>query len=382
MRFSPLPFGAVAALALLAACDEPLDFDLRGGFGGFTTADAALGATAARPNPDARGVITYPNYQVVVAKRDETARQIAGRLGLNADKLARYNGVGPDVKLRAGEVLALPGKIAAAPPSKGVDIAALAGEAIDSAPATTPVESKPLSPAPKPVTAAPTGPEPVRHKVERGETAYTIARLYQVPVKALAEWNGLGPDFAIREDQFLLIPVPQQAAPRRTPAQQTTQPGQGSPTPTPPSAQTALPDEQVAPATKPTEAPAQVIEKPTRASSAEMAYPVQGRIIRTYKKGKNEGLDIAGTPGQAVNAAANGTVAAITEDADKVPIIVIRHPDNLLTVYANVDQIAVKKGDSVKRGQKLAALRSGDDAYVHFEVRDGFDSVDPTPYLE
>ena len=54
----------------------------------------------------------------------------------------------------------------------------------------------------------------------------------------------------------------------------------------------------------------------------------------------------------------------------------------MLTVYANVDKITVKKGDKVTRGQQIAQLRSGDKAYVHFEVRDGFDSVDPLPYLE
>ena len=80
-------------------------------------------------------------------------------------------------------------------------------------------------------------------------------------------------------------------------------------------------------------------------------------------------------------AAADGTVAAITASADQVPIIVVRHADNLLTVYANVDRIKVAKGDTVKRGQQIAQLRGGDNAYVHFEVREGFDSVDPTPYL-
>ena len=45
--------------------------------------------------------------------------------------------------------------------------------------------------------------------------------------------------------------------------------------------------------------------------------------------------------------------------------------------------MTVSKGDSVRKGQPIAALRaSADDAFVHFEVRDGFDSVDPTPFLE
>jgi murein DD-endopeptidase MepM/ murein hydrolase activator NlpD len=113
-----------------------------------------------------------------------------------------------------------------------------------------------------------------------------------------------------------------------------------------------------------------------------MGYPVQGKIIRAFSKGKNDGIDIAAAPGTPVKAAADGSVAAITASADKVPIVVVRHPDNLLTVYANIDGIQVKKGDTVKRGQSLAKLRDGDNAYVHFEVRNGFDSVNPAPYLD
>ena len=109
--------------------------------------------------------------------------------------------------------------------------------------------------------------------------------------------------------------------------------------------------------------------------------PVQGSIIRAYSKGKNEGINIKGSPGDSVKAADSGTVAAITKSAEGVPIVVIRHPDNLLTVYANVANVSVGKGDSVSKGTTIAKLRSGDNSFVHFEVRNGFDSVDPTPYL-
>lgn len=383
MGAKPLGFRYVMLVAApvlgLSACDQPLDYDLRGNLGGFSTTDAALTATANRPKPDSRGIITYPNYQVVVARGGDTANSIAQRLGIDGTELARFNGVSPDVRLRRGEILALPRKLPGS--SAGtVDIESLAGDAIAAAPATAPVESTPLTPStPAPVQP---GPEPIRHKVERGETAYTIARLYQVSVTSLAEWNGLGSDFAVREGQYLLIPVASQAPPAAasTAAATTTVPGQGSPTPTPPSATQPLPDEQVAPASKKDTSTTDVGQ--ASKSTARMALPVQGKIVRPYSKGKNEGIDIAGSPGASVTAAADGSVAAITSDADQVPIIVVRHPDNLLTVYANVGGIKVKKGDKVKRGQKLAELRGGDDAYVHFEVREGFDSVDPSPYLE
>lgn len=372
-------FAPLAAILLLTGCSEPFDYDLRGNVGALNTSKAARNATTDRPKPDDRGIISYPNYQVAVAQRGDSVADVANRIGLPAADLARYNGIDADVKMRPGEVLALPRRVAEPSKATGVDIESLAGGAIEASADTTPVVTTPLAPAAKPKKPAKaTGPEPVRHKVVRGETAYTISRLYQVPVKSLGEWNGLGSDFAIREGQYLLIPVTTGSA---TASTATTNPGSGTKTPTPPSAVTPLPDEKIDPT--PVKVPKVSVGEPSNSNnSAAMGFPVRGKIIRIYKKGSNEGIDIAAAPGTKVTAAAGGTVAAITADAEKVPIVVIRHPDNVLTVYANVENILVHKGDTIKRGQKIASLRSGDNAYVHFEVRNGFDSVDPIPYLE
>ena len=388
-RRAPLMM-ATCGLLVLAACDEPLDFDLRGLGGGFSTAPSVQNVTADRPSPDDRGVISYPNYQVAVAERGDTLADVAARVGLPADELARYNGVATDVPLRSGEVIALPRRVTEPSPATGavgtgpiqpgaVDVTTLAGNAIDNA-APTPVADPPRADLPQ------TGEEPIRHKVERGETAFTIARLYQVPVKSLAEWNGLGADFAVREGQFLLIPVARVAAPARNTTAETTAPGTGSPTPLPPSATQPLPEDDTATEPEATPDPAKPVADvgtTTATRLSDMALPVQGSIIRDYAKGRNEGIDIQAAPGTAVKAAADGSVAAITESADGVPIIVVRHPDNLLTVYANVADVSVAKGDSVSRGQSIAKLRdTADTAYLHFEVRDGFDSVNPNPFFE
>ena len=372
----------VVALVILAGCEGPFDYDLRGKVGGFSTTDAALAATENRPTPNALGVMTYPNYQVAIARQGDTVDDVATRIGLPVAELAGFNGLQPNDPLRDGEVLVLPRSVGAA---GGVDIATIAGTAINEAPDTGSVQTSTLEPvqsaaAPAPAVAAL---EPIRHKVQRGETAYTISRLYQVSVESLAEWNGLGSDFAVREGQYLLIPVKDQSAPRTaTPevaATTVTQPGEGSPTPTPPSATQPLPDENV-PAAAP--APDVTAEAPTNSGSSALGMPVSGTVIRTYDKGKNEGIDIAAYPGTTISAAEAGTVAAITADVDQVSIIVVKHNSDLLTVYANVEKITVKKGDKVRRGQKIASLRGGDNAYLHFEVRKGFESVDPEPYLK
>ncbi|SDN37149.1 Murein DD-endopeptidase MepM and murein hydrolase activator NlpD, contain LysM domain [Lutimaribacter pacificus] len=385
---------AGAALGLAAGCQQPLDFDLRGNFGeAMSTSEAAQQAVAPRPQPDNRGVISYPGYQVAVAERGDTVVEVANRTGTDPASLARYNGLQIGDRLRAGEVIALPNRVAEPSPATGalgtgpiqppsqVDITTLAGDAIDRAQPTG-VQSNELP-------QAQTGVEPVRHKVQRGETAYSIARLYNVSVRSLADWNGLGRDFAVREGQYLLIPVPDTSAPATATAAAapavatTTQPGTGSPTPTPPSASQPLPQDTTpaaAPAAAATPAPDLGTTQSGNAN-ARMGYPVQGTIIRDYAKGKNDGIDIQASAGSAVKAASAGTVAAITSDADQVPIVVVKHPDNLLTVYANIEGIQVKKGDSVSRGQSIGKIRGGNANYVHFEVRKGFESVDPTPYL-
>ena len=375
------PFMIGTALVVLTGCQTgKFDYDLRPN--GADTTAAVLKRTAPRPLADDRGVISYPNYQVVVARRGDTVADVATRVGLTPEELGRHNGIAPSVPLRQGEILALPRRVAEPSPATGsittgpiqspdqIDISTIAGDAINRAGGATTTVT-PASGGPKVAV----GEEPIRHKVERGETAYSIARLYNVSVRSLADWNGLGPDLAVREGQFLLIPV---GADDRQAA--VTVPGEGSPTPTPPSAAKPLPRDE--PKTAAASAPSSPNLADDKSTSARMSFPVSGKIIRGYAKKKNDGIDIAAKAGSSVVAADGGTVAAITRDTDQVPILVLRHDDNLLTVYANIDKIKVKKGDRVRRGQQVAEVRAGDPAFLHFEVRKGFESVDPMPYLQ
>jgi murein DD-endopeptidase MepM/ murein hydrolase activator NlpD len=378
---------ALMALLLITGCGNGLDWDMRGG-NGFNTRDAALSVTEPPPVGDANGLITYSGYQAVQARGGESVADIAGRFGLNADELARFNALRPDDRLRTGEVLVLPTMVANTPAmggaGGGVDVTTLASTALDRVSTSTlapaPLTAAPLAPAP---LAAPQSAEPARHKVQRGETAFGIARTYGVSSKALAEWNGLGPDLGVREGQFLIIPVAGAPAPVRTAA---TAPGAGSQTPVPPSAAQPLPDEDTVPAAQTQAAAAQPVadlsSNISAGSSATFAMPVSGKIIRGYAKGKNDGIDIAAAAGTPVKAAGAGTVAAITKDTSGTPIVVIRHAGGLLTVYAGVEGLKVAKGDTVARGQTIAAVRAADPSFLHFEVRKGVESMDPMNYLQ
>lgn len=389
MSIKGTPFKLSAALGvvvMVAGCNKPLDFDLRNTFGSKLDTSAAVRKTVAnRPRPDARGVISYPNYQVAIARRGDTLADVAARVGVDANALARHNGMTPQDKLRNGEVIALAGRVAEPSPATGgtgmvvapdkVDITSLAGSAIDKA------DTAPHIARPKPQT----GYEPIRHTVARGETAYTIARLYNVSARSLAEWNGLDNNLAVREGQQLMIPPARPADPAvKTAALSTSKPGTGTVISSPPSAAKPLPKDTpksakaAKAAAQKTKPPATAALKQTR--STRMSAPVAGSVVRDYIKGKNNGVDFAGTPGAAVKAADAGKVAAITKNADNVQIVVLRHAGNVMTVYYNVSDVAVKKGESVKRGQSIAKVPAKDST-VHFEVRKGFDSVDPNPYL-
>lgn len=375
----PLTLGA-AALAL-SACTTPdgrFDWDMRSSAAG-NTAQAALTPTMDRPRADGRGVISYPGYQVVVAGRGDTVQTIAGRLGANAGEMGRLNALQPDLVLNGGEVLVLPGRVAEPAGTPGaLDVGAIATTALDR---VSPSQTPAATTAPRVIPSA--GKEPVRHRVVRGESAYTVARLYNVTPRALAEWNGLPADLSLREGQTLLIPPTADAAP--PPAAVTTAavpPGQGSPTPQPPSATRPLPAENPVRAGGGNPAGAPASPSLPVSSGGRLAMPADGTVTRAYQKGRYDGIGISAAAGSPVRAAADGTVAAITRDTEQVPIVVIRHADNLLTVYANVDGITIAKDATVKRGQQIGKVRAGNPPFVHFEVRRGGDSVDPMSMLQ
>lgn len=372
-----------AAAGLLAACDTPLDFDLRDLARGFDTSKSIKNLPN-RPKADNRGIISYPNYQVAVAEKDDTIVTIAKRLGLTSDALAKFNGIEVDVPLRKGELIALPTRVAEPSAATGaaqsgpiqpstVDVTAIATSALDRAGPQETASAQASQPAQ-------TGLEPVRHKVKRGETVFSISRIYNVPVRSISDWNSLGPELSVREGQFLLVPQSGQAAPAPQPTAAPA-PGAGSDTPFPPSATLPLPDETpsvpVAAANVPK---APDIGTPTTKAST-FAYPVQGSIIRAYASGRNEGIDIGVPAGTSVKAAGTGSVAAVTTDTSGSAIVVVKHDGGLLTVYTNLEGLTVAKGASVSKGQTIGKVRGGDPSFLHFEVRRGLSSVDPADFL-
>lgn len=117
----------------------------------------------------------------------------------------------------------------------------------------------------------------------------------------------------------------------------------------------------------------------------EWIWPTNGKVIGTFSDtGSGKGIDIAGTQGQPVLAAAPGKVIYSGSDLRGYgKLVIIKHNKTYLSVYAHNNQILVKEGQQVSRGQKIAEMGNSDTDKVklHFEIRQQGKSVDPAKYL-
>ena len=122
------------------------------------------------------------------------------------------------------------------------------------------------------------------------------------------------------------------------------------------------------------------------ASNVAWQWPTSGNIIQGFSNtdGGNKGIDISGSRGQAVKAAASGRVVyAGNALRGYGNLIIIKHNDDFLSAYAHNDKILVTDQQEVKAGQEIAKMGSSgtNNVKLHFEIRYKGKSVDPVRYL-
>jgi lipoprotein NlpD len=124
--------------------------------------------------------------------------------------------------------------------------------------------------------------------------------------------------------------------------------------------------------------------KPVDDESIYWVWPTNGKVIRQFNEAANKGIDIAGTTGQAINAASSGKVIYSGSDLRGYgKLVIVKHNKTYLSVYAHNSKILVKEGQMVSAGQKIAEMGNTDSNAVklHFEIRQQGKSVDPMKYL-
>jgi len=278
-------------------------------------------------------------------------------------------------------------------------------------------------PAPVVGGAAPVERGPQTIMVQRGQTLSEIAHSYHVPMRVIAEANGLSPPYHIQVGRTLLIPgagPPRLAAapplvaalpPAQRPEvlQPTTRPALpptaaadsppavAEPVAPPAALHEAEPAPEASPPAVSATPPRAVPEIPDsgRAAAAPAAstgaflWPVRGHILANYGAKPdgthNDGINIAAPRGAAVQAVDAGVVAyAGNELRGYGNLVLVKHANGWISAYAHCDAILVKRGEKVGRGQVIARVGSTgnvSEPQLHFELRRGQHAVDPREFM-
>jgi len=270
---------------------------------------------------------------------------------------------------------------------------------------------------PVPSTQAPDAKRPVMdseyetvtriHIVQKGDTLYSIAFVNGVDFRDVADWNDLDNPAEIKIGQALQLHIPvsgpssQANAPRPVMDSQVAEQGAVKSYPKvgklaytaralalaerlqngPPGARAATPVVAAATSSRtPAAEPKVDNEEPL-----EWGMPTSGKLIAGFSESDNrKGVDIVGQRGQAVMASAPGKVVYSGSGLRGYgKLVIIKHNKTYLSAYAHNDQIMVKEGQNVGKGQKIAEMGNSDADQVklHFEIRRFGKPVDPAKYL-
>lgn len=247
------------------------------------------------------------------------------------------------------------------------------------------------------------------YTVKQGDTLYSIALDHGLDYRELAAWNGIDPS-RIRVGQQLRLTPPAGAvvtSPLKTaPGALEARPLDGKPpaavaadgnTKTQPQGVRVPYSDQAYAQLAKTETPATALkpearpEPKTEARPAaqgdddlDWAWPTTGRVIAGFNDSTSKGIVIAGKLGQPIHASAPGRVIfSGTGIRGFGKLIVIKHNNTFLSVYAHNSELLVKEGQTVARGQRIAEMGNSDADQVklHFEIRRMGKPVDPAKLL-
>lgn len=240
--------------------------------------------------------------------------------------------------------------------------------------------------------------EPGIHYVRPGDTLLGIARQYGVTLPELVRWNALVNPDQIQVGQAIRIAAPGTAmgaiaspAPPAGGAVAMPVPVPGATVQAPVAPVKTAPvggsepysDTTLAHAAPSAELPAATPPAPA-AAAGQWQWPAGGGLIAGYNEATNKGVDIGGSVGDPVFAAADGKVVYAGSGLRGYgKLIVIKHNQEYNSVYAHNDKLLVKEEDQVRQGQKIAELGNSeaDRPKLHFEIRRQGKAVDPMRYL-
>jgi murein DD-endopeptidase MepM/ murein hydrolase activator NlpD len=102
----------------------------------------------------------------------------------------------------------------------------------------------------------------------------------------------------------------------------------------------------------------------------------------------HKGIDLLAEVGTPIYTAKSGKVISATQNKGMGKYIIIRHRDNIITIYGHLSNIFVRRNDDVRQGQLIGSVGKTGNAraadmlpHLHFEVRKNGIPQDPLEYI-
>jgi len=190
----------------------------------------------------------------------------------------------------------------------------------------------------------------VYHRIERGQTAYRIAKTYGIEPRELLEANEITDPRTLQPGQMLWIPGA--TGTKNVP-------------------------------------PVRIEGQRSRIVGKKFIMPLRGTVSSGFgrRNGRmHEGIDILAPGGTGVRAAGYGVVLYAGDGMHGYGnAIILDHGDGVTTLYGHLRRFRVRSGDAVAAGNVIGTVGDTGNAtttHLHFELRLGGEGVDPRKYLE
>ena len=201
----------------------------------------------------------------------------------------------------------------------------------------------------------------VYHTVQKGQTLHSIARTYDIDVNRLKRINGIFNPLRLQVGARLWIPEARQVLEIHSKKR---------------GAKRGKWKNKVK------------LNEDTKAVKGFFIWPVQGQLTSKFgnRNGRHhDGIDIGARKGTPIVSAADGKVMFSGWGPTGYGLmVIIKHKNNLTTVYAHNSHIHVHKNQVVKQRQKIASVGStgrSTGPHLHFEVRNDSHAYNPLQYL-
>jgi len=196
----------------------------------------------------------------------------------------------------------------------------------------------------------------VYHVVEKHQTLYRICKTYQVDIKEVASLNNIVDPSRIQTGQWIFIPG----------------------------------------ATKVLKVEIYMDDVVTESGEKgkfvykklNFIWPIEGKIVDVFDEAeskRHQGIDITSPSGTPIKASSSGTVLYSGNTIRGYGnLIILRHSEEFVTVYAHNQVNLVEEGTWVEKGQligKVGQTGRATGPHLHFEIRKNNKAVDPLLFL-